>query len=458
MNKLILKLFFTLHLLFISLFAYQQTSDAKNIYLSSEHFRAIYGKVYANSTSASSLASAYLDIAENVWNKEVVKLAFKAPKNTGTKKIDIYMGNKKAYNYEAQSYETIPSNYAGWTTTYPSDDTPYFLLNPIISENISKVTIAHEFLHTIQHAYFDPSKISDILWQKDIWWIEATAVLMEDEVYNNINDYINFLGPFFNASYKSFEIYNGTHEYAMVIFAKYLKEKYGFDFIKKSFISLNLNKDKSAYQIIDSLLKTDYSSSMHSTLNEFTKWVAEPTKYFEEGKLYPSLKHFKSSDNITFGKGGVAVIDNLQKGWNMVTLTTINKDVNASSNDILPLVWSYKNSVWKNSIEHQIHDTNSSQGYWVKVDYPSSLNYTYYDINNSTSASNLNNSWHFLGVTSTRDIDTMYKGNEVLVWQYKDGKWSVYSNMQNLNEILKQENYPTINELHPFSAYWIKKF
>lgn len=442
--------------LFFTLSAYETASDSKNTYLSSEHFRVIYGAEYANSVVVSSLAATYLDIAENVWQKEVVELAFKAPKNSQTKKIDIYIGNKDAYNYETENYETIPSYYAGWAAAYPSDDTPYFLINPNMSKDITKVTIAHEFFHTIQYAYFDTSLIPDAAWEKDIWWMEATAVSMEDEVYDSVNDYINYLGPFFSASYRSFEINNGSHEYAMVIFAKYLEAKYGFEILKNSFLTMASSLDESFFSILDDLLRKNHHSSMQKELNEFVKRVANPAKYFKDGKLFPALRHFRSSDAITFGKGGVAVIDNLEKGWNMVPLTTIDKDVNASSNDPLPLVWSYENGVWKNSAEDQIDETNSSKGYWVKVDTPSSLNYTYYDVKADANSSVLDNSWHLLGVTTVKDLNATYKDSEVLLWQYQNGKWSAYSNNQNLHDKIKENNFAILHKLNAFSGYWVK--
>ena len=76
------------------------------------------------------------------------------------------------------------------------------MLNPNLEEDILKVTIAHEFFHTIQYSYF----FGNIL-NENIWWLEATATLMEDEVYDSIDDYINYMNNFFNSSHKSFELY-----------------------------------------------------------------------------------------------------------------------------------------------------------------------------------------------------------------------------------------------------------
>lgn len=451
-----MKLLLLLHLLLLSLFAYEKSSDAKNFYLVSQHFRAIIGVEYSDSSAEVNLATKYLDIAENVWQKEVVELKFLQPKNSQNKKIDIYMANHSAYNYEGSVDENISANYAGYATEYASDGTPYFLLNPSMREEIVKVTIAHEFFHTLQYAYFNSSLIPDNVWIKNIWWIEATAVLMEDEVYDNVNDYVHFLSPFFNASYKSFEIYDGSHEYAMAIFAKYIKEKYGFDIIKKSFITLSKNYSSTFYDILNTLLQKDYHTNMQKTLQDFTKWVANPSAYFEEGASYPRLKHFSTQQIASIDKGGLAVVDNLQDGWNMVTLTT-SQDLNATSNDTLGIVWSYENGIWKNSTQNQIKETNSSKGYWVKVSKPSSLNYTYYDKSTLPNITNMDNQWHLFGLTRTTATSTIANNNEILLWQYNKGTWSVYSNNQELQKEIDALNLTEINKLNSFVSYWIKK-
>lgn len=147
-------------------------------------------------------ADTYLDTAEATQKKEIVELGFKQPKNSDTLKIDIYIGNKDAIAKDGV-ITFIESSYAGYATTSPSDDTPYFVINPKIDNNIVKVTIAHEFFHTVQYAYYDFLNISDDdSFAKQIWWLEATAVLMEDEVYDDINDYVNYLNIFFQSTYK----------------------------------------------------------------------------------------------------------------------------------------------------------------------------------------------------------------------------------------------------------------
>ena len=448
LTKIILFIFIN-----FTLFAYDKTTDDKNVYFESSHFRTIAGIAYSNATSVESFSDKLLNAAEISWTKEVEELEFKQPKNTDIKKIDIYIGNKSAYNYETESYETISSSYAGWAISYPSDDTPYFLINPIVTDEQLKVTISHEFFHTIQYSYIDQYAMSDKKWRNNIWWMEATAVLMEDEVYPNVNDYINFLKPFFTASYKNFEIYDGMHEYSMVIFAKYIREKYGLQIIKDAFSSINESGEDGYFEILDTLLKKDYNSSMQQSLNEFTKWVNNSEKYFVDGRLYPSLKHYKSSDDFPIEKGGVKVVDNLVVGWNMLALNSEGMDKIESDN--IEVVWSYENGLWKNSVNNEITDTNSSLGYWIKAKSISSLNYTHFD-KSSLDITNLSTGWNLLGTTEIINLDR-FKDASILLWQYNNGKWFVYSNNTEISEQIENLGYHVLKIILPYSSYWIKK-
>lgn len=449
---MMLKISFLL-LVTINIFAYTKTTDTKNLYFESEHFRTVAGKSYSESSVLENFSDKLLDAAEQSWETEIENLKFKKPKNTDTKKIDIYIGNRSSFNYETQSYEIISSSYAGWATSYPSDDTPYFLINPELTNEQLKVTISHEFFHTIQYTYFDEKSLSNDKWFRNIWWLEATAVLMEDEVYDEINDYINFLSPFFDASYKNFEIYNGSHEYSMVIFAKYIREKYGIKIIKDTFSLIDKSENDGYFEILNSLLINDYNSSMPLALNEFAKWVLDSNKYFVDGRLYPTLKHYKNNDNILIEKGGIKIIDNLISGWNMVTLTNDNITNLDISN--LDVIWSYKNGIWKNSINKEIKDCNSSMGYWVKTNAISSLNYTYFDTS-TNNILNIDNNWSLLGTTRKIDLSSL-DTQPILIWQYNDNKWFVYSNDATLFRKLEELNYPILETILPYSSYWIKK-
>lgn len=59
--------------------------------------------------------------------------------------------------------------------------------------DLMRVTIAHEYNHILQFAY-------DV--KQDGWMFESTATWVEDLVYPEINDYLNFVGAFAKAPFK----------------------------------------------------------------------------------------------------------------------------------------------------------------------------------------------------------------------------------------------------------------
>lgn len=322
-------------------FAFDLTSDSKNVYFQQGHFRVIAGVSFVNDMDTHTKAQNMLEAAILSWTRCIDVLGFLPPRNSATKTIDIYMANTLAYNHETGVYETLPSSFGGWATSYPSDNTPYFLLNTSLNDEQLKVTIAHEFFHMIQYAYFNESNINDEKWFKNIWWLEATAMLMEDEVFDEVDDYISFAMPFFIQSYKNVEIYDGNHEYAMVVYAKFIKEKYGFQIIKESLQRYESSWEKGFFEILDDLLQESHASNIKAMLVEFGQWVYAPHLYFEEGAMYPSIQKFALNDNTRIEKGGIAILEGLYRysvvsaeGYIQAFATTQNKIV-ADGEDII---------------------------------------------------------------------------------------------------------------------------
>ena len=446
------------YILFIVLFtnflySYELQTDSKNAYFIDGHFRVIIGVDYKDNQSVLDYVQEVLSAAKKTWQVEIETLKFKQPRNSDTQKIDIYIGNKSAYNYETEGYETVSSSYAGWAESYPSNNTPFFLLNNILSKKLIEVTIAHEFFHTIQYAYFDERKISDAKWQKNIWWLEATAVLMEDEVYDGVNDYIDFLSPFFNASYKSFEIYDGSHEYSMVIFAKYIKEKFGFDIIKKTFQRVETSGDKGYFEIISDLLEEDHNTTIEKELLKFAKWCSNPEKYFEEGNLYPNIVHFTAETLPTMQKGGIAVVDNIDQNWSMISLP--NEFYGVPKSDI-EYIWEYDDDKWKINLDlkgyEKIIKYSSKKGYWIKSKVKTYMYYTSFDKGNF-SVANLHTGWNF--VSFSKQIDPKSLDNVKIIWHYKDSKWRYFTNDIQISNTLSDEGYIKSTTIYPYAGYWL---
>ena len=91
-------------------------------------------------------------------------------------------------------------------------------------ENL-KVTSAHEFFHTIQYGYDG--------WEYG-WVKEATAVWMEEFIYDEVNDCYQYLPEFFENPYDPFN-YDTEHGYGAYIYFSYITEHWAPSTFIKSY-------------------------------------------------------------------------------------------------------------------------------------------------------------------------------------------------------------------------------
>lgn len=163
------------------------------------------------------------NIFENVWNFYIDSLGYLPPAEDqmigGSNLYDIYLLN-------------LPSGYFGitYTSTAPTDDpacASFIKMRNSYSsslfsdhteiENI-QVTAVHEFFHAIQFSYNCFEKL---------WFMEATAVWAEDELYNDINDHYRYMPAWFSNPEKPLNYTSGIHMYGTFIFFQYIDEHLG---------------------------------------------------------------------------------------------------------------------------------------------------------------------------------------------------------------------------------------
>ena len=476
------------------------TNDDKNLFFTKGHFRVIVGIDYNDSKTIKNLANNILDIMQKVWQKEIEDFKFKLPLNSNKNYIDVYIGNKYAYNPEI-GYVFISDAYDGYATAY-SDGTPYFVINPDIELNILKVTLAHEFFHTIQYAY-GLDKVNNDIWNKNIWFLEATAVMMEDEVFDNINDYVNYLNYYLPYTNLALDYANGGIEYGKVLFAKFIKEKYGIKKIKKIFEDYETNET-----ILDDIKK---EFNFDKLMLNYAKCLANEKNCFKEGVTYPKIKTFSQNNNkkiyhygilflnngndsylnslnneylqedfngtlnkiININKTGLIIINKqkdilnesiiskndfsflkVKKGWNLIS-NIFAKELNLTKID--GLVWVYRNgkylaysnnetykkAIQKANLEIKNKMISKNEGFWFYSNKDYNLT-----INNSNLADNnvsLKKGWHIVGFSSVFYPKYI---NSKIIWNY-DNSWKYYSNKYDLN-------YSKINLLTPYKAYFIQ--
>lgn len=438
------KLFLTL-LLFFTLSHAQKYTDTKNVYFTSDHFRVVSGVADFYNATIENFANKLLVSAEYSYTKLVSELGFKAPTNIDIKKVDIFIGDRKACDYniyenctDDYQYVSIGSGYAGWAETYETTGEPYFVVNEILKndEELMKVTILHEFFHTIHYSYFNSWTLDESKWYANIWWLEATAMLMEDEGYDDINDYVSFLYDyiteteklygFFTKPFLDIETNDGWHEYSMVIFAKYLREKYGFSIIEKSFTMID--SMSSAFEILDKLLQSDYNSSMKEALKEFAIWVSNPAYYFEEGQLYPSVKRYKLTDNKSVEKGGILILNNTPDY----------------------LVKSYDN--YSQTLSNQSEDIFSTSSDEIIISNFSSQSISYLSLYDNLKNSlgeyvALEKGWNL--ISGDISIESV-KSNSCVdyIWGYEMGEWKLFTNFEYVSE------FASIEEFQSQRGYW----
>ncbi|MEE9189922.1 MAG: MXAN_6640 family putative metalloprotease [Candidatus Neomarinimicrobiota bacterium] len=100
------------------------------------------------------------------------------------------------------SYITMRNNY---------NDFPHSELNSF------RVTAAHEYFHAVQFGYDG--------WE-ELWLMEATAVWMEEAIYDDINDCYRYMIKLFDEPHRSLDE-NSIHMYGSYIFFTYVDEHFG---------------------------------------------------------------------------------------------------------------------------------------------------------------------------------------------------------------------------------------
>ncbi len=237
-------------------------------YYDTDHFRIHYDltgyNAVDNTDSDGDTVPDYIEtmstVFEEVYNHEINVLGYTAPPSDGmdggSNAYDIYVRSTNAYgwtnygmlvgdnensieneNNAYLSHIIMNNNYIGFPNTE--------------LENI-QVTAGHEFFHAIQLGYDG---------DEAIWLMEATAVWMEEETYDEVNDCYQYMIPWFESPHISLNQPNGLHQYGSFILFKYIDEHFGgSDIIKRTWensrIFNGLDGDYSIHEI-DLALKSN---------------------------------------------------------------------------------------------------------------------------------------------------------------------------------------------------------
>ena len=200
-----------------------QTADANSYNSAGGNFTINWGTGLVDATDTSGVVGVpdvielWASYFDTTYTKEVDEMGFTGPVG----RYNIYIGNTNGsysigagtYGYASSAgYIVVRENY---NSGFPANTDP-----DGNNKGAMKVTTAHEFHHALQYL------IKSNPPQSNAWWMEATSTWMEDAVFNQVNDYVNYLGSWSSYPYTSLTLFNGSHEYGDVIWSKYLAETY----------------------------------------------------------------------------------------------------------------------------------------------------------------------------------------------------------------------------------------
>jgi hypothetical protein len=232
-------------------------------------------------------------IAEHVHSIENEKLGWREPRSDGRKgggrgKTDIYLDEigGALFGYAApdrgqgtkahrlprhlHGYLVLDNDYA--TSEFPGT-TP---------EHDLEVTIAHEYNHILQFGYDA---------YQDAWFAESSAVWMEDEVYNGIDDYLRYVRRWVKR-YDTPLTANSIKEYGSAVWNKWLAHRYGREIVRSAWSRAVHTKpggfSVAAYNsAIEAAGSSDFSRDFARFARDLPEWRTDSV--FPEGSSYPDV-------------------------------------------------------------------------------------------------------------------------------------------------------------------------
>ena len=236
----------------------------------------------------STLAS-YFD---HVRTTEINGMGYLAPRSDGTmggnSLFDVYVLDIGAYGYTAiesgRAYIVIDEDLNFGTNYDPNG----------VQRGNMKVTAAHEFFHAIQYEYDDWYDNPSTWLIENIWWEENTAVWMEDEVYDYVDDYLRYLPDKLDALDESIDSDSKVSQYGGVLWAKFLAETFGNNMIRHIFERCLEIYPPLAKQAMEDTLYS-YNSNWGEAMSQYC--LKNLTMDYEEGDKY--LWEYGGADYFT---------------------------------------------------------------------------------------------------------------------------------------------------------------
>lgn len=253
--------------------------------------------------------NAYVDSVgkffNEVWERQVSDLGYERPPfEQGQGSYNVYIDNlgPSIYGFTQPFPPSDPINPGQYPPRYSSYIVVHNDFRPFFSKGMDglKVTAAHEFHHAIQLGGYG-------LRDTDLFLYEITSTWMEDVVYDDVNDYYQYIRSsngsprgHFATPHRSLNATDGFIEYGRAIWGKFIEKRFGISTMKRTWEHL---RSVGALQAID-MAAREVGSSLRESLVEFSLWNqytsvrADSARYYSEARNYPLIKFRR--DSLTF--------------------------------------------------------------------------------------------------------------------------------------------------------------
>ena len=259
-------------------------------------------------------------VFEHAYQVENGQLGWRAPKSDGSRggdfgKVDVYVmdvGDEGIFGYatpDAGQTGRSQRAYLVMDDDYAQDEFPRYAdyLAPM------QVTAAHEYNHVLAFGY-------DVF--QDTWFLESTAVWMEDVVYDDVNDYLAYVGPWAQLTQVPLTRFADSDQadpfnvkaYGDAVFSRWLDIRYGRDLIRGAWErSSTTNPASFAPAAYDGVLRGRGTSFFDA----FTRFAADSAEWRStgggfgdrDGLLWPDVERATKQSLAPGGAGIQGTLD-----------------------------------------------------------------------------------------------------------------------------------------------------
>jgi uncharacterized protein DUF6055 len=231
-------------------------------------------------------------VAEYVYGVENEKLGWRDPKSDGREgggrgKTDVYLDQIGGvlFGYAAPDRgqakaNRLPRSLHGYLVL-DNDYDPREFPGTVPQEDL-EVTFAHEYNHILQFGYDA---------YQDAWFAESSAVWMEDQVYDRIDDYRRYVRRWVKR-YDTPLTANSIKEYGSTVWAKWLAHRYGPAIVRSAWArAVNTKPGGFSVSAYNSAIKaagtSDFTRDFVRFARDLPEWRTD--EVFTEGHAYPDV-------------------------------------------------------------------------------------------------------------------------------------------------------------------------